>query len=178
MLDTPPIQVAPRVGFSWDVTGDGRTAVRGGYGLFPDRFNDDIVLQLVELPPLVLTETANYTTIAELLSTPLSRSPANARYLDTNYKPQRIHNWSLGVQRDLGWNLVADAAYVGSIGRRLLQTNNLNAVPYGTNFLPQSIDPTTGGALPANFLRPYRAMATFSSANSRASPTTMRCRRR
>lgn len=156
VLDTPPIQVAPRVGFSWDVTGDGRTAVRGGYGLFPDRFNDDIVLQLVELPPLVLTETANYTTIAELLSTPLSRSPANARYLDTNYKPQRIHNWSLGVQRDLGWNLVADAAYVGSIGRRLLQTNNLNAVPYGTNFLPQSIDPTTGGALPANFLRPYQ----------------------
>jgi hypothetical protein len=156
VLETPPIQVAPRVGFSWDVTGDGRTAVRGGYGLFPDRFNDDIVLQLVELPPLVLTETANYTTIAELLSTPLSRSPATARYLDTNYKPQRIHNWSLGVQRDLGWNLVADVAYVGSIGRRLLQTRNLNAVPYGTNFLPESIDPTTGGALPANFLRPYR----------------------
>jgi hypothetical protein len=51
---------------------------------------------------------------------------------------------------------VADVAYVGSIGRRLLQTRNLNAVPYGTNFLPESIDPTTGGALPANFLRPYR----------------------
>lgn len=156
VLDTPAIQVAPRIGFSWDVTGDGRTAVRGGYGVFPDRFNDDIVLQLVELPPLVLTQTANYTTINELLSTPLSQSPATARYLDTNYKPQMIRNWSIGVQRDLGWNLVADAAYVGSTGRRLLQTNNLNAVPYGTNFQPSSIDPTTGGALPSNFLRPYQ----------------------
>ena len=30
------------------------------------------------------------------------------------------------------------------------------AVPYGSNSLPSSIDPTTGGPLPANFLRPYR----------------------
>jgi len=37
----------------------------------------------------------------------------------------------------------------------MLQTRNINAVPYGTNFLPSSIDPTTGGALPNVFLRPY-----------------------
>ena len=57
VMDTPAIQVAPRVGFSWDVKGDGKTAVRGGFGVFPDRFNDDIVLQHVELPPLVNTPT-------------------------------------------------------------------------------------------------------------------------
>ena len=60
------------------------------------------------------------------------------------------------MQRDLGFKLVGDFSYVGSIGRRLLQTRNINAVPYGANFLPSSIDPTTGGALPAKFLRPYR----------------------
>ncbi|HEY8551152.1 MAG TPA: TonB-dependent receptor [Vicinamibacterales bacterium] len=156
VLETPGIQVAPRIGFSWDVTGDGRMAVRGGFGVFYDRFNDDVILRLVELPPVVLTQTANYTTIRELLSTPLSQSPATARALVPNFKPQTVRNWSLGVQRDLGWGLVADVAYVGSVGRRLLQTRNINAVPYGTNFLPSSIDPTTGGPLPANFLRPYR----------------------
>jgi outer membrane receptor protein involved in Fe transport len=156
VLDTPPIQVAPRIGFSWDVTGDGRTAVRGGFGIFPDRFNDDIVLQFVELPPNVLTPTANYTTINELLSTPLSLSPATARVLNPDYKPQQIKNWSIGVQRDLGFKLLADVAYVGSVGRRMLQTRNINAVPYGANFLAANIDPTTGSALPNNFLRPYR----------------------
>ena len=156
ILNTPAIQVAPRIGFAWDVTADGRTAVRGGFGIFPDRFNDDIVLQMVELPPLVLSPTANYTTISELLSTPLSLSPATARSLNPNYKPQQIKNWSIGVQRDLGFKLVADVSYVGSVGRRMLQTRNINAVPYGANSLASSIDPTTGGPLPANFLRPYR----------------------
>jgi outer membrane receptor protein involved in Fe transport len=156
ILDTPAIQVAPRIGIAWDVTGDGKTAVRAGIGYFPDRFNDDIVLQHVELPPLVNTPTANYTTIRELLSTPLSLSPATARSLNPDYKPQYTWNYSIGVQRDLGFKLVGDFAYVGSKGRNLLQTRNINAVPYGTNFLPSSIDPTTGGPLTANFLRPYR----------------------
>ena len=131
VLDTPSIQVAPRIGFSWDVTGNGKTAVRGGFGVFPDRFNDDIILQFVELPPIVNTPTANYTTIKELLSTPLSLSPATARSINPNYKPQHTYNYSVGVQRDLGWKLLADVAYVGSKGRRLLQTRNINGVPYG-----------------------------------------------
>ncbi|MGH9162290.1 MAG: hypothetical protein ACRD2X_20175, partial [Vicinamibacteraceae bacterium] len=156
VLDAPPIQVAPRVGFSWDVAGDGRTAVRGGFGVFPDRFNDDLILQLVELPPLVNTPSVNYTTIDELLSSPLSLSPATTRHLDTDYEPQMKYNWSVGVQRDLGYQLVADVAYVGSAGRNLLQVRDLNAVPYGTRFRPSSIDPTTGESIPSNFLRPFR----------------------
>ena len=151
VLDTPSIQVAPRIGFSWDVTGNGKTAVRGGFGVFPDRFNDDIILQFVELPPIVNTPTANYTTISELLSTPLSLSPATARSINPNYKPQHTYNYSMGVQRDLGWKLLADVAYVGSKGRRLLQTRNINAVPYGTNFLAVQYRPDDGRAAARDF---------------------------
>ena len=148
-MDTPAIQVAPRVGFSWDVTGDGKTAVRGGFGVFPDRFNDDIVLQHVELPPLVNTPTANYTTIGELLATPLSLSPAQVRTLDPDYKPQYTYNYSIGVQRDLGWQAgrrlrLRRLEGRASCCRRATSTR----VPYGTNFLPRASTRRPAAPLP------------------------------
>ena len=156
ILDTPPIQVAPRIGVvlgrdrrrphrdSWRLRRVPRSLQRrhraaarrtAAAGQHADR-------QLHDDP--------------ELPSTPLSLSPATARTLYSDYNPQYTYNYSVGMQRDLGYQFVADLAYVGSKGRRLLQTRNINAVPYGTNFLPSSIDPTTGQPLPANFLRPYR----------------------
>ena len=47
------IQYAPRVGFAWDVAGNGKTAVRGGFGMFYNRQNlDSQLLQHAFLPPL------------------------------------------------------------------------------------------------------------------------------
>jgi hypothetical protein len=156
VLETPPIKAAPRIGFGWDVFGNGRTALRGGFGIFFDRFNDDQILQFVEAPPNVITSTAFFTTIRDLLATPLSLSPAGVFAVQRQYDPPTVYNWSFGIQQDLGKRTMFDVAYVGNVARHLLQRRSLNAIPYGARFRPESIDPTTGGPLQDNFLRPFR----------------------
>jgi len=128
--------------------------VRGGFGIFYDRYNDDQIFQLREAPPVTNTFTTFFSTIPELLRSQLRQNPAQVVSLQRDFDPPTVYNWSFGVQQDVGFGTVLDVAYVGNVGRHLLQRRSLNALPYGARFQSSAIDTTTNSPLPDNFLRP------------------------
>ena len=81
--------------------------------------------------------------------------PSTSGAFEKDFKVPSMYNYSISIEQQVGLQTVVDVAYVGNVARHLLQTVNLNTLPYGAHFQPQSQDPTTGRALPDVFLRPY-----------------------
>jgi hypothetical protein len=148
---------SPRLGFAWDLLGDGRTAIRGGFGTTYQRYGDDAILALVQQAPLQRDVTLEWTTIDNRINTPSRDTPADAVALRDDFKPQVVHSWSIGVQRELPFRLLTDVSYVGNRVANQQSNVAINTVHPNEiiNPRPDQIDPTTGNVLPDNFLRPY-----------------------
>jgi hypothetical protein len=139
LYQNPGASLSPRGGFAWNVTGDGRTSLRGGYGLYFNTNNQQNLIVTITNPPF---------TPRPVIANPTFPNPPFDRAGATSIRPvqfdleyPRIHVWNVSAQRELPWQTVATVSYAGSRGRHLLRSNDVNtALPTyladGTPFFP------------------------------------------
>lgn len=137
---------APRVALAWAF--DRATVVRAGYGVYYDQsplapgeglyfnapfFDFRFYFQLPQAPLTIFNPFP--------FNTP-SQSPPSAFAFDPNLRTSYMQHWNLSVQRQLGDNLVAELAYVGSKGAKLLAARDINqpqASPQQPNLPPNPL---------------------------------------
>jgi hypothetical protein len=142
LYENPGATFSPRFGAAWNVGGDDRTSLRGGYGLYYTLNNQQELIVTVTNPPATPRVVIGNPSFPV---PPFERAGGvSVRPIQHDIKYPRVHTWNVNLERTLWDNWVGTIGYAGARGRHLWRNTDAN-VPQpvilgdGTPFYPAGL---------------------------------------